>query len=89
MTTSMSVITHFLARGPFLTAIPWSVAHYESLKILAVEVPAPPWPVNIVTLKHRIIGPTTAAFIACARDFTKPMRERSRGPPGAVGSEHR
>jgi DNA-binding transcriptional LysR family regulator len=89
VTTSMSVITHFLADGPFLTAIPWSVAHYASLKILAVDVPAPPWPVNIVTLKHRIIGPTTAAFIECARDFTKPLRERSRGLPGVVGSEHR
>jgi hypothetical protein len=83
------VITHFLAHGPFLTAIPWSVAHYESLKILAVDVPAPPWPVNIVTLKHRIIGPATAAFIACARDFTWPMRERPRGLQGAVRSEHR
>ena len=89
VTTSMSVITHFLAEGPFLTAIPWSVAHYASLKILAVDVPAPPWPVNIVTLKHRIIGPTTAAFIECARDFTKPLRERSPGLPGVVGIEHR
>jgi DNA-binding transcriptional LysR family regulator len=89
VTTSMSVITHFLAREPFLTAIPWSVAHYESLKILAVDIPAPPWPVNVVTLKHRIIGPTTAAFIECARNFTRSMREGSRGPPRAVRSEHR
>ena len=89
VTTSMSVITHFLAHGTFLTAIPWSVAHYESLKVLPVDVPAPPWPVNIVTLKHRIMGPATAAFIACARDFTRPMRERPRRQPLAVRSEHR
>lgn len=75
VTLSMSVITHFLADGPFLTAIPRSVAKFSSLQVLRVELPASPWPVNIVTLKNRLLSAVTERFIECARDFTKSMRQ--------------
>jgi DNA-binding transcriptional LysR family regulator len=76
VTVSMSVIRYFLERGAFLTAIPRSVAHFTSLKVLPVDLSSPPWPINIVTIKHRILSPVAARFIACARDVTRPMREQ-------------
>jgi DNA-binding transcriptional LysR family regulator len=75
VTLSMSVITHFLANGPFITAIPRSVASFSSLKTLPVDLPVQPWPVNIVTLKNRTLSAATKQFIECARDFTKALRK--------------
>jgi DNA-binding transcriptional LysR family regulator len=75
VTLSMSVITHFLADGQFITAMPRSVVYFKSLKVLPVDLPMRPWPVNIVTLKNRMLSPAAEQFIACARDFTRPMRE--------------
>jgi DNA-binding transcriptional LysR family regulator len=74
VTLSMSVITHFLAGGRFITAMPRSVAYFKSLKVLPVDLPPQPWPVNIVTLKNRTLSPVVESFIGCARDFTRPMR---------------
>ena len=51
VTLSMSVITHFLAGGRFITSMPRSVAHFKSLKILPLDLPSRPWPVNVVTEK--------------------------------------
>jgi len=80
VTLSMSVITHFLADSQFVTSMPRSVAYFKSLKILPVDLPARPWPVNIVTLKNRTLSPVAERFIACARDFTRPMREGRLAP---------
>lgn len=52
VTLSMSVIIHFLTGGRFITAMPRSVAYFKSLKVLPVDLPDRPWPVNIVTLKN-------------------------------------
>jgi DNA-binding transcriptional LysR family regulator len=76
VTVSISVIKHFLERGRFLTAIPRSVAYFTSLKVLPVDLASPPWPINVVTIKRRIISPVAERFIACARDVTRSMRER-------------
>jgi DNA-binding transcriptional LysR family regulator len=75
VTLSMSVITHFLAGGRYITAMPRSVAYFKSLKVLPVDLPPQPWPVNIVTLKNRTLSPAVEHFIHCARDFTRPMRQ--------------
>jgi DNA-binding transcriptional LysR family regulator len=75
VTLSVSVITHFLAKGQFITLMPRSVAYHKSLKALPVDLPVHPWPVNIVTLKNRTLSPVVECFIACAREFTRPMRE--------------
>jgi DNA-binding transcriptional LysR family regulator len=75
VTLSMAVITHFLADGRFITSIPRSVAYFCSLKVLPVDLPARPWPINIVTLKNRTLSPVIERFIECARDVTKPMRD--------------
>ena len=76
VTVSMSVIKYFLEREPLLTAIPRSVALFTSLKVLPVDLSSPPWPINIVTVKNRVLSPVAARFIACARDVTRPIRER-------------
>jgi len=57
VTLSISVITHFLANGPFITSTPRSVAYYKSLKVLPVDLPAHPWPVNVARLKNRTLRP--------------------------------
>ena len=75
VTLSISVITHFLADGGFITAMPRSVAYFCSLKVLPVDLPVRPWPINIAILKHRTLSPVVERFIECARDFTRPMRE--------------
>jgi DNA-binding transcriptional LysR family regulator len=80
VTLSMSVITHFLADGQFITAMPRSVAYFKSLKVLPVDLPVRPWPVNTVTLKNRTLSPVVERFIACAREVTRPMREGKPAP---------
>jgi len=75
VTLSMPVITHFLADGRFITSMPRSVAYFCSLKVLPVDLPVRPWPINTVTLKHRTLSPIIERFIECAREVTRPMRE--------------
>jgi DNA-binding transcriptional LysR family regulator len=86
MTLSISVITHFLVNGDFITTMPRSVAYCSSVKILSVDFSARPWSVNIVTLKNRTLNPAVARFIECARDVTRRMRE---GRPGWHTQEQR
>jgi DNA-binding transcriptional LysR family regulator len=80
VTLSMSIITHFLADGQFITAMPRSVAYFKSLKVLPVDLPVRPWPVNIVTLKNRTLSPVVERFIECAREVTRQMGERRPAP---------
>ena len=76
VTLSMSVITHFLAGGRFIASMPRSVAHFKSLRILPLDLPSRPWPVNVVTLRNRTRSPVVDRFIESAREFTRPMREQ-------------
>lgn len=75
VTLSISVITHFLANGPFITSMPRSVAYYKSLKVLPVDLPPHPWPINVARLKNRTLRPVVERFIDHLRDFSKPLRE--------------
>jgi len=78
VTLSLSVITHFLADGQFITSMPRSVAYFKSLKILPVDLSLQPWPVNIVTLKNRMLSPVVERFIDCARQVAKSISARLR-----------
>jgi DNA-binding transcriptional LysR family regulator len=71
VTLSMAVITRFLANGRFITSMPRSMAYFCSLKILPVDLPIRPWPINIVTLKNRTLSPVIERFIQCAREVAK------------------
>jgi hypothetical protein len=40
---------------------------------LPIELPIPPRPVGIVTLKNRTLSPLATLFIECARRLSKPL----------------
>jgi DNA-binding transcriptional LysR family regulator len=81
VTLSMSLITHFLAGGEYITSMPRSVASFCSLKVLPVDLPAQPWPVYIATLKNRTLSPAAERLIACARAFTRSLRDATPTSP--------
>ncbi len=66
MTLSMTVISHFLAKGQAIAAIPQSMVRFNALRMLAVDLP-----VTAVTLKHRTLSPVVEQFIACAREVAR------------------
>ena len=76
-TLSVHLRTNLAATGQFITAFPRSVltlyASRFALKILPLELPARPWPVVIVTLRHRTLTPVVERFIECARAVAKPL----------------
>jgi DNA-binding transcriptional LysR family regulator len=85
VSVSVAVRTRLLANGEFIAALPSSVLslnrdHY-ALKALAVDLPNPPWPVVIVTLKNRMLSPVVERFIACAREVAKSFAGPTRTRP--------
>jgi DNA-binding transcriptional LysR family regulator len=66
-----------IASGPYLAIYPGSVLRFSpqrhALKALPVDLPIPPWPVSIITLKNRTISPVAQIFIECAREVAKPL----------------
>jgi len=61
---------YFLNNGSLLTAYSRLWAQLNGLKALPVDVPLHPWPISIVTLKHRTLSPAVESFIECARAAT-------------------
>jgi DNA-binding transcriptional LysR family regulator len=74
-TLSVHLRTNLLSGGHFITAFPNSVADFYArrfgLKVLPVDLPAHPWPVVVLTVKHRTLSPVVTAFIDCARTVAK------------------
>jgi DNA-binding transcriptional LysR family regulator len=68
--------------GDFVTVVARSVFNFYrgrfALKALPIKLPAPPWPVAIVTLKNRTLSPVAERFIECVRKATTPMKAKSR-----------
>ena len=81
-TLSVHMRIQLIATGDFITTLPRSVlrlyAQHLSLKALPVDFPARPWPVSIITLKHRLLSPIVHRFIQCADDVAKGMEDRPR-----------
>jgi DNA-binding transcriptional LysR family regulator len=71
-TLSIHLRANLVVSGPFITVFPQSVlrlyGHRFSLKALKVDLPRRPWPVTIITLKHRTLSPIVERFILCARE---------------------
>jgi len=67
--TAASILlrNQLLATGRFLTMLPDSVLRYTatqwSLKSLPIDLRIKPWPIAILTLKNRTLGPVTELFI--------------------------
>jgi DNA-binding transcriptional LysR family regulator len=76
VTFSVHLRTHLLANCQFITALPNSVAHRYSLKVLPVDLPNRPWAVAIVTLKNRTLSPVVERFIECTREVAKSFAAR-------------
>jgi DNA-binding transcriptional LysR family regulator len=76
-TLSVHLRTNLAAAGQFITAFPHSVLNLYAgrfaLKALPLELPLRPWPVVIVTLRHRTLTPVVERFIECARAVVKPL----------------
>jgi DNA-binding transcriptional LysR family regulator len=74
-TLSIHLRASLLANGPYITVFPISVLRTYGdrflLKALPVEFPSKPWPVTIVTLRHRTLSPVVERFIECSRDVAK------------------
>jgi DNA-binding transcriptional LysR family regulator len=75
-TLSVYLRTNLVATGQYITAFPRSFLHQHAerfaLKELPLDLPARPWPVALLTLKHRTLSPVVERFIECARDVVKP-----------------
>jgi DNA-binding transcriptional LysR family regulator len=69
------------ARGDFVTVVARSVLHFYrgrfGLKALPIKLPAPPWPVAIVTLKNRSLSPVAERFIECVRKAAATMNAKA------------
>jgi DNA-binding transcriptional LysR family regulator len=77
MTYSVHLRTSLVATGDFITALPGSILRFNpnqfSLKVLPIELPGPPWPVAVVTLKNRTLSPVVQLFVDHVRAFTTSM----------------
>ncbi|QPF90486.1 LysR family transcriptional regulator [Bradyrhizobium commune] len=66
-----------VATGRFITMMPVSALRFpvqrHELRALPIELPLAAVPVNIVTLKHRLLNPTAHLFIEHAREVAKPL----------------
>jgi DNA-binding transcriptional LysR family regulator len=81
-TAPADVRIRLLATGRFLTIFATSVLRFPTLrpelKVLPVELPVPPMPVGIVTLKNRTLSSVAQLFIDSARAVAKPLAKRNR-----------
>jgi len=70
-----------LAHGPFVSILPISMLRFGTnlppLKVLPVELPIPPWPVGIMTLKNRTLSPVVQLFVDRTREVVKPLAKLS------------
>jgi DNA-binding transcriptional LysR family regulator len=72
-TFSLHLRANLLAMDDFVTSFPSSVLRFNAerflLKALPVDLPVRPWPIAIVTLKHRTLSPAARLFIDHVRAF--------------------
>lgn len=82
VTYSVHLRAKLASHGRFITVIPKSLLRPDAegyrLKMLPVDVPAPPWPVTVMTLRNRTLSPVVERFIECARQVTKPLARKER-----------
>jgi DNA-binding transcriptional LysR family regulator len=76
-TLSVDLRTTLLSTGPYIATFPLSVVQLHGerfgLKALPVSLPRRPWPVALLTLKNRTLGPLAERFIECAHAAAKPL----------------
>jgi len=79
---SIQLRNQLLATGRYVSVVPRSLlrrsGRHLSFKALPVELPIPPRPVAIVTLKDRTVTPVTGLFVDCAREITRSWQDARR-----------
>ncbi len=80
-TLSVPLRIDLVHSGKFVTVLPRSLADRYALKVLPVDLPLPPWPISVMTLKNRTLSPVAERFIEHVRDYTRPMRAGERTQP--------
>jgi DNA-binding transcriptional LysR family regulator len=72
---SVHLLCALVASGSFVGIFPRSLlrfgTHLPPFKILPVELPIPPLPVGVMTVKNRTVSPVAKLFIDCAREVAK------------------
>jgi DNA-binding transcriptional LysR family regulator len=85
VTLSGHLTATLIGTGRFVGLLPSSVARFSAsragLKILAIDLPAPPVATAIITVKNRTLSPLAELFIGSAREITtaitRPTKRRS------------
>jgi DNA-binding transcriptional LysR family regulator len=76
-TFSVHLRFHLPAMRDYVTAIPRSIFHLSQQRFglceLPVRLPHRPWPIAIVTLKHRTLSPVVALFLDRLRTYVHSM----------------
>ena len=91
-TFSVHLRNYLGLRGRCIAVLPASILRLNSdlgLKVLPIELPSPPRPVVIITLKNRTVSPAVELFLSCARDVAGSMAsaiKRKRAQPDNCGT---
>lgn len=78
-----TIILHcaLLASGPFLGLFPTAMLRFcpslPPLKVLPVDLGIRPWPIGIMTLKHRTLSPVAQLFLDYTRQVARPLAKLS------------
>ena len=79
-TVPADVRISLLATGRFLSIFSTSRLKFPAtrphFKVLPVELPLPPVPIGIITLRNRTLSPVTQLFIEHAREVAKPLARK-------------
>jgi DNA-binding transcriptional LysR family regulator len=79
-TFSTHIRASMVSSGRFVATFPKSVARYYAnrfaLKVLPINLPQPPWPVAILTLKNRTMVPAAHLFLDHIREATSAVYGR-------------
>jgi DNA-binding transcriptional LysR family regulator len=75
VSSSVPLRNLLLATGRYTSVLPRSMLYYGAgqlrVKILPIKLPRISWPVEITTLKNRMLSPAANLFIECAREVAK------------------
>jgi DNA-binding transcriptional LysR family regulator len=81
ITGAIQMLSALMGLGPYLAIFPSSMLEFSpqrrAFRALPIDLPIPPGPVAITTLKNRTISPVAQIFFECAREVAKPLHARS------------